>query len=128
MLYKTVSQGESSGSSFIAACFLGVLSLGSMANGVLALPLMTAYAAITRLGWRRVVILAVLSSLGVLAYFHQLPRSSRSWFVARCLERKPDWIGALRPDSISAGRIFTSSAITLVKGTHLSLHRLRGAF
>ena len=70
MLHKTVSKGESGRSSFIAACFLGVLSLGTMANGVLALPLMTAYAAITRMGWRRVVILAVLSSLGVLAYFH----------------------------------------------------------
>lgn len=70
LLHKAVDQGEHGHNSFVAACFFGVLSLGSMANGVLALPLMTAYAAITRLGWRRVAILSVLSGLGLLAYFH----------------------------------------------------------
>jgi hypothetical protein len=41
-----------------------------MANGVLALPLMTAYAAVTRLGWKRVAILCGLSGLGLGAYFY----------------------------------------------------------
>lgn len=46
---------------FSIACVLGVASLGTMANGVLALPVLTAYAAITRMGWRRIALLGVLS-------------------------------------------------------------------
>lgn len=70
MLHKAVSTTDSSNSSFVAACFVGILSLGTMANGVLALPLMTAYALITRLGWRQVAILVVLSGLGLAVYFY----------------------------------------------------------
>ena len=94
ILHRAVRNHKSSRGSFITACFLGVLSLGTMANGVLALPLMTIYAAITRMGWRRVVILAVLSCLGLLTYFHNYhsPGGHGSVFVA--LRENP--LGLLR--------------------------------
>jgi len=52
------------------ALFFGVLSIGTMANGVLALPLMTVQALISGLGRRRVTILAVTSIACIGLYFH----------------------------------------------------------
>ena len=71
MLRKAaIHQDQRSSRYFFAACLLGTLALGSMANGVFALPLMTGYALVTRMGWRRTLMLAVISTLGLLAYFY----------------------------------------------------------
>ena len=71
MLRKAaIHQDQRSSRYFFAACLLGTLALGSMANGVFALPLMTGYALVTRMGWRRTLMLAVISALGLLAYFY----------------------------------------------------------
>lgn len=59
---------------FTIACVLGVASLGTMANGVLALPALTVYAAIMRMGWRRVALLGTLSI--VFAWIYQQGFSS----------------------------------------------------
>lgn len=70
VLHKDSSnQGKSLGY-FVLACLLGLLSVGTMANGVLALPLMAVYALVMRLGWLRVVTLVMLAALGVVAYFY----------------------------------------------------------
>ncbi|GKT25604.1 hypothetical protein [Acidovorax sp. SUPP3334] len=53
---------------FIGGCTLGVLSIGTMANGIMALPMMALYAAVARMGWRRVAVLALLAALGIGAY------------------------------------------------------------
>jgi len=66
-LYRSLKGGAAV---FALACLLGVLSVGTMANGVLALPLMTAYAALTRQGLRRTGVLALLAGLALFAYFH----------------------------------------------------------
>ena len=55
---------------FVLAMAFGVLCIGSMANGVLALPIMTVYAVLARMGLRRIVILCVLSVLTLFAYFY----------------------------------------------------------
>ena len=70
VLHKAVSNEGKSSVYFIGACILGLLSVGTMANGVLALPLMVVYALVVRLGWLRVMTLAVLAGLGLFAYFH----------------------------------------------------------
>ena len=71
MLRKAaIHQAQRSSRYFFAACLLGILSLGSMANGMLALPLITGYALLMRLGHRRILILGLLSLLGLLAYLH----------------------------------------------------------
>ncbi|WP_230681253.1 hypothetical protein [Paracidovorax cattleyae] len=53
---------------FPAACLIGVLSIGTMANGVMALPMMVLYAAVARLDRRRTLILAVLAAICAGAY------------------------------------------------------------
>ncbi|GKS95397.1 hypothetical protein [Acidovorax sp. SUPP2825] len=53
---------------FIGGCTLGVLSIGTMANGIMALPMMVLYATVARMGWRRVTVLAVLAALGIGVY------------------------------------------------------------
>lgn len=54
---------------FGLACIFGVLSIGSMANGVIALPLMVAYAIVERAGWKKVGILSILSAICLFVYF-----------------------------------------------------------
>lgn len=66
-LYRSIQGGAGM---FVLACLLGILCAGTMANGVLALPLMTAYALLTRQGWRRGVVLALVTTLVLFAYFH----------------------------------------------------------
>jgi hypothetical protein len=48
---------------FLAACLLGLLSAGSMANGILTLPLMLIYSFVMRMGIRRSLVLLLLSVL-----------------------------------------------------------------
>lgn len=55
---------------FVSAVVLGVLSIGSMANGVLALPIMTVYAVLARMGLRRIFILGGASFLTLGTYFY----------------------------------------------------------
>lgn len=63
---------------FYGAVALGVLSLGTMANGVLALPLMVCFALLARLPKYQVMILSIVSVLGISAYFYQLPNHGGS--------------------------------------------------
>lgn len=70
VLHKAASSDGKSLGYFIFACVLGLLSLGTMANGVLALPLMAVYALVMRLGWLRTVTLILLAGLGLVAYFY----------------------------------------------------------
>lgn len=53
---------------FVAACVLGVLSIGTMVNGVMALPMMVLYALVARLGWKRTAGLALLAAVCIAAY------------------------------------------------------------
>ena len=55
---------------FVIAMALGVLSIGSMANGVLALPIMTGYAVLARMGLRRILTLGAASILMLGIYFY----------------------------------------------------------
>lgn len=56
---------------FFLAVFLGLLSVGSMANGIMALPLMTLYSLLARFSYKRTLLLAGVSVLSVTAYFCQ---------------------------------------------------------
>ncbi len=69
-LHLAVASPRQSHALFALAALLGVLSIGSMANGVLALPLMTVYAWVVRWPWTRVAVLAALSCLCLGLYFY----------------------------------------------------------
>jgi hypothetical protein len=68
-LYLSANYRTKSRAYFILAAIFGILSIGSMANGVLALPLMTLYAVLGRLGWRKSLLLAGLSLAAAWVYF-----------------------------------------------------------
>ena len=70
LLHKSVSEERHALRYFSAATLSGILAIGSMANGVLALPLMTVFCVLVRCGWRRCSFLAVLSILGLWGYFY----------------------------------------------------------
>lgn len=74
---------------FIWACFFGILSLGSMANGVIALPLMTIYAFIVRFGWKRIFVVASLACFGVIAYFYEYTSPTHHGSLGSALRENP---------------------------------------
>ena len=55
---------------FFIACSFGVASVGTMANGILVLPLMALYALIMRQGLVRIGLLATLSVVMIFLYFY----------------------------------------------------------
>lgn len=55
---------------FVLACAGGVAAAGSMANGVLALPLLLCYTVLTQQGWRRCGVLALLTIATLGAFFY----------------------------------------------------------
>jgi hypothetical protein len=74
---------------FAISAGLGILSVGTMANGIFALPVLTVYALLTRMSWKRVVLLAALSVIGFLAYFHGLPEKADDPSLFQILQEKP---------------------------------------
>lgn len=74
---------------FSAACLAGVASVGTMANGIICLPLMLAYVLVTRQSWQRVVILALLSVLMLTLYFHNYQSPPSHGSVLTALTQQP---------------------------------------
>ncbi|HLQ20512.1 MAG TPA: hypothetical protein VK146_16180, partial [Tabrizicola sp.] len=85
----SLTRPERSAAHFAASTGLGILSIGSMANGILVLPVLTVYALLTRMPWQRVAILAGLSILGFTAYFLGLPDKADAPSVLQVLQEKP---------------------------------------
>lgn len=54
---------------FLAACVLGIASAGTMANGVICLPILVVYSLITRQSLQRVLVLTVLAITTLSLYF-----------------------------------------------------------
>jgi hypothetical protein len=75
-LYRSTQGGRSSARAFATSVVLGIASIGTMANGVLTLPLMAVYVAVTRQGRARLVLLAVLSIVLTWLYHRGLPSTS----------------------------------------------------
>ena len=70
LLYKSFVCKKASNSLFVLACVIGVVSIGSMANGILALPLMFIYALVIRMTKLRIFILCLLSIITITLYFY----------------------------------------------------------
>lgn len=69
LAFDWLHRTKSNGLWFIAAASIGFVSIGTMANGLLVLPIMTAMSAIASLGWRRTLILGVLAVAAFVLYF-----------------------------------------------------------
>lgn len=73
LLYKSTLPYVGSAKYFIWSCLTGIAAIGTMANGIMTLPLMVTYAIILRQGWKRITTLAVLSMLAITLYFYNYP-------------------------------------------------------
>lgn len=74
---------------FFCSCVFGILSYGTMANGVLALPMMTGYAIITRQSWQRIVILFGLSCCLLFLYFYDFHTPGQHSSLIQSLRNAP---------------------------------------
>jgi hypothetical protein len=70
LLYRAHSATRFNKTYFISSCLLGIASAGTMANGVLALPLLVILSLALRMKWQVPALLACLSIATLLAYFH----------------------------------------------------------
>ncbi|MES2887084.1 MAG: hypothetical protein V4739_03640 [Pseudomonadota bacterium] len=93
-LHRAASSPTPSPTAFAGAALLGIASIGTMANGVLTLPLMTLYAVLVRESWRRVVVLAVLSCLCLGVYFHDYVPPAGHGSLALALRDNPLGVAA----------------------------------
>ncbi|KQR41410.1 hypothetical protein [Acidovorax sp. Leaf160] len=87
-LYRSTQAGRPH-TWFAAACALGVVSIGTMINGIMALPMMVLYAVLLRMGWRRVGLLLVLTAACLALYLldYQSPRGHGSLLAT--LQQRP---------------------------------------
>jgi hypothetical protein len=90
---------------FLLAIAFGVLSIGSMANGVLALPIMTVYALLARMGLRRIVILTTVSALTLVAYFYGYVAPAGHGSLGQALRTNP--LGLLHYVVVYVGGAFS---------------------
>jgi hypothetical protein len=77
MLHRSLRPGREGDRAFTWAAVLGLLSIATMANGLLVLPLMVVLALVLRLDRQRVLTLAALSLLAALLYLPGLSRPER---------------------------------------------------
>jgi hypothetical protein len=70
LLYRAHSAPKFNRAYFISSCLLGIASAGTMANGVLALPLLVMLSLALRMKWQVPALLSCLSIATLLAYFH----------------------------------------------------------
>lgn len=87
-LHKSASNAKVHGF-FLVACLLGVASAGTVANGILALSLMTAYAIITRMRLWQLLTLALLSIATLALYFHDYQSPAYQGWITDALLRQP---------------------------------------
>jgi hypothetical protein len=102
-LALSVADSES-GRSFILACILGVLSIGTMANGLLALPLMAVYAILLRMSVARIGLLAALAASGFALYFADYHSPGDHGTVMKALREYP--VGLLQYTMLYVGSPF----------------------
>lgn len=74
---------------FAVACLLGVASAGTMANGILALPLMALYALVTRMRKLHLLILCILSVSMLSLYFYDYQSPPQHGSILDALLQQP---------------------------------------
>lgn len=88
-LAKAAQPTPQSSRHFVIGCCFGIASLGTMANGVLALPFMAVYAILARQGIRRIITLVVLAAGGIYLYFHNYHAVGKHGVLMSALKGDP---------------------------------------
>ena len=74
---------------FVLSLVLGVMSAGSMANGVLALPLLFIFAVLARMGWQRILSLGALAIIVTLFYYFDYKTIGDHGSLFQSLQQNP---------------------------------------
>lgn len=104
-LHRSVQAGMDINKWFMLAVALGVFSTGSMANGVLALPIMTLYAMLARLGLHRITIIGGASILMLGFYFFDYVAPAGHGSLGQAIRTNP--IGLLHYVVVYVGGAFS---------------------
>lgn len=83
-LFKSCD-GELDKKNFLLACFLGFLSICTMANGILALPIMVVYSVALRQSCKRIFTLVILTICSFVLYFYKY----QSGNIFKAIEKNP---------------------------------------
>ena len=86
--YKSISSDQRA-QDYSIACLLGVLSVGTMANGILALPLLTLYAIVSRQSLARIGVYLFLSILSIGVYFYGYTNPEGHGSILAALRENP---------------------------------------
>ena len=84
-LYKS----KASKRNFFIACIFGIASAVSMANGILALPLMVVYSALVKQSLKRTIFLSLLAASLVTLYLYQYQSPSHHSTLLQSLRKQP---------------------------------------
>jgi hypothetical protein len=77
-IYKMSIVPEKATRYFICSALFGVLAVGTMANGVITMPLLVLYGVFCRIGWRKNAVLCFLSAVCIGFYFYKAPAKESS--------------------------------------------------
>lgn len=83
------SEKRSEKKPFAIACFLGVASAGTMANGVAILPIMVVYGIMNNFGFRRNIVLVALTFITLTTYFTNYHSVVGHGSIAESLKNNP---------------------------------------
>ena len=125
-LGRAIQYGDNS-RDFAIACFFGVLPTGTMANGILALPLMFLYALLLRINLRRTALLALLTALCLTAYFATYVSPPAHGHLSEALRNQPlHWLAYTMaylgsPFYYMVGKGIFGGAVAALAGNALAL-------
>ena len=70
LLHLAYIDGPKKSRYFFLSVLIGVLAIGTMANGILALPLMVIFAILIKMNWRRVLLISSFAVTSLALYFY----------------------------------------------------------
>jgi uncharacterized membrane protein (GlpM family) len=103
-LHRSIADAGGGVRDFAIACAFGVASIGALANGVIALPLMTVFALLARQKASRVGVLAALSAATLALYFYGYQPVVRHGSLLLALTQDP--VGMVKYVSLYLGSPF----------------------
>ncbi len=74
---------------FIFSLCAGFLAIGSMANGILVLPLLTVYLLIVRMGYKRILITSTLALISIFLYFNDYHSPDQHGSIIHVIKSDP---------------------------------------
>lgn len=69
-LHLSIADKKEEAKFFAMSILFAILSMGSMANGILALPLMFVFALIVKKEWRKIILIGVFCAIFISSYFY----------------------------------------------------------